>query len=154
MKVNINNIKIFQIVAICLLLLSFSNCGGNLLDEAVWFRDKDGLFHTTDVKLAQEEIPFTIILPTFLPSDMGSDYPYVIIGPITNPWFDGVKIRISYIGEESTIVITEENNNLVMGPNDELEPVYLDIAGTIVLQQISYSHSISQTKKGLTYDWY
>jgi hypothetical protein len=94
--------------------------------------------HTID-KL-QEEVPFTIILPTYLPTDIGPD-PYMVQGPFKRGE-ETLLIKIEYQkqGGGSGYVYIEEKNSLFYANADwalHPERTYLDIAGIKVQEEIT-----------------
>ena len=139
------------IISTLLFLVFPISCEDNSELDDVWFRDPNGLFHTTELKLAQNEIPFPIIIPTYLPSDI--DYPCLIEGPYLSPISDGIKVNISYTDGDKRIFISEQNDYQVKIPAPELEAVYLDIAGIKVLGQITHLYSVERTITGYSYHW-
>jgi hypothetical protein len=141
-----------SITAVLVILLLFSSCNSDSSNEASWFRDPQGHFHTNDVERAQKEIPFTIILPQYLPEYMDPNL-FKIIGPFKDAYLEGIEIEIEYITGDNLIYISEQNVRLVMEPNEEMEPVYYNIAGTRVLRQQSFLYGASETKEGLRFDW-
>ena len=130
-----------------------SSCKEDSSSKIFWFRDPNGRFHTNDVARAQKEIPFTIVIPSYLPYDIDPIYSSQIVGPFTHPYRRGVEVEISYSYEDSRIYISEQNNTFVMEPTEELDPVYLDIAGTKVLRQKARMGGSSGITEGLRFDW-
>ena len=149
----------FKNSAIILITLSFSlasllsGCEFGKSNETAWVIDPYNFFHTNDIQRAQLEVPFTIILPTYVPNDMGSDYSFQIDGPIKDLNYHEVEIKISYVKGDRSIYISEQNVRLVMGPIQELDPIYIDIAGTKVLRQKAQMAGSSGITEGLVFDW-
>jgi hypothetical protein len=136
---------IFMLLAASLL----SGCNTDTNSDIYWFRDPVGFFHTNDLERAQEEIPFTIILPSYLPEDMGLST-LKIYGPIEiniGDYYQGIEVQISYISGEREIYIYEDNPGQIMHPNPDLEPSYFKINGITVLRQAT------GIKEGLSYNW-
>jgi|GEM_PF-1662111 len=125
----------------------------NQNNEHYWFVDSNGHFHTNDVKMAQKEIPFTIIVPDYIPDIFGSNYSYEITGPFENPLSNYIEVKIQYIDEQHQIYISEYNKKVIMLPNDEAKPVYHDIIGIKVLQQQSFLYGSEDTIEGLSFNW-
>ena len=77
--------KLNYISALLMLILVvaplLSGCSADSDSEIYWFRDPNGFFHTNDLGRAQEEISFTIILPTYLPEDMGLSTLKIFLDP-------------------------------------------------------------------------
>ena len=144
---------ILTITVLIILSLLLSSCVSESNNKSHWFVDENGNFHTNDVSLAQKKIPFTIIIPTYLPDIMGTNYPYQIDGPVKADKYHEVEVYISYYKDDKMIFITENNITRIMSPTKELNPVYLDIAGTRVLRQIAQQMSSTKITEGLGFDW-
>lgn len=144
---------IFTLITMVLLpTLFLPSCGGGSNSGILWFRDPQGHFHTNDIERAQKEIPFTIILPQYLPEYMDPNL-FKIVGPFRDAYLDGIEIEIEYITGDNLIYISEQNVRLIMEPNEELDPMYLDISGTMVLRQETGMAGSSGITEGLRFDW-
>ena len=99
-------------------------------DTSHWIRDSKGHFHTNDVNLAQREIPFTIVVPSYIPECFGTDYLYEITGPYIDEFRNIIEVKIRYDKDDYKIYISEQSRKSTMIPNEQLEPVYYDIFGT------------------------
>jgi hypothetical protein len=155
MKTGQFRLILILIIALLLLTAFFSGCGAVKNSDTVWFIDPNGQFHTNDIKLAQREIPFTITLPSYLPNNIDPNQ-VRIVGPFDEsyePYWNGIRIEISYVNGDSRIYIDEKNVSLVMEPNNEAKPVYHDIVGIRVLQQTAQLAGSSGITEGLAYDW-
>jgi hypothetical protein len=152
MKKNKLNITLTILGLVFLALLPLS-CGADSENKTVYIKDPNGYFHTNNIQRAQKEIPFTIITPTYLPDIFGSNYPYQIDGPVKADKYHEVEVTISYVKDNITIYITEYNITRIMSPTKELNPVYLDIAGTRVLRQMAQQMSSTNITEGLIFDW-
>jgi hypothetical protein len=106
----------FKNGAIILITLSFSlasllsGCNTASDPDIYWFRDPVGFFHTNDLERAQEEIPFTIILPSYLPENMGLST-LKIYGPIKidiGDYIHGIQVDIDYISGDKKLYINED----------------------------------------------
>ena len=94
-----------------------------------------GRFYTKDLTRAQEEIPFPIILPSYVPDKRKDAPPPDIIGPLTEFRDDndiGVDIKyLLYLGDEilGQIIIKQSNRHISLGDpqlNPELEKIEID----------------------------
>jgi hypothetical protein len=153
--VKIGNLIVISIVAFALILVSLAlGCQSYTPpSDSFFITGNDGIFHTNNIQQAQEKIPFEIIPPGYLPDGLKSLYPYMIEGPYTYPYEEGVEVRISYIKDDSRIYISEKNDIIVMEPTEELEPIYLNIRGVRVLRQKDYLSSSSHSIDGFSFDW-
>ncbi len=150
------------LVIVCLSLpLFFSGCNGEeTYWENYWFTDPPEIFHTNDAEQAQGEIPFTLILPKYLPDDVPS-IPYMIEGPIrgTCPE-DEILIRVTYLANYEggpSIYIDELNSEVTQYPSSE-SSTYLNIAGIKVLEEetgafVIYPSGDDEYEQGLSYSW-
>jgi hypothetical protein len=154
-RMNTISLKLFLafFIGILFLVPLLSSCGFGKSSKSAWVTDSNNYFHTNDVKRAQREVPFTIILPTYLPDDMDPNYPDQIDGPVKALNYHEVEIKITYIKGDRSIYISEQNVKLVMAPTEELDPIYLDIAGTKVLRQKAQMAGSSGITEGLVFDW-
>lgn len=78
---------------------------------------------------------------------------FKIVGPFRDAYLDGIEIEIEYITGDNLIYISEQNVRLIMEPNEELDPMYLDISGTMVLRQETGMAGSSGITEGLRFDW-
>jgi hypothetical protein len=141
-------------LGLILLLATLPGCTQSSGEEIFWVVDSQGMFHTSDLERAQQEIPFTIILPTYLPDNLDPDSPYEIGGPVKGSSEDeNVRVWISYKAEGERLIEIEENSRAtIMLPTPSLNPVHLDIAGIQVLQQDTYLYG-ETTIEGLAFYW-
>ena len=142
---------ISTIIVLILLTTSFSGCG--TADKKPFWNVTNGNFHTNDVKLAQAEIPFTIVLPKYLPGDLGLDYLYQISGPVRKEGSTVTHIEIMFRKGDKEIDIREENKIVEWMPSEELNPVYTNIAGLQVLRENSHIFTDSGTVEGRLFLW-
>jgi hypothetical protein len=129
---------------------------GCLIDtgsNTFWVIDSDNHFHTTDIERAQNEVPFSIIFPTYLPDGMDPKSPNLISGPIKALGYHEVEIIIDYVDDDRRVYIYEQNVRLNWQPTEELDPIYLDIAGIKILCQKAQMLSSSGTTEGLGFHW-
>jgi len=108
--------------------------------ELFWFESEEfGQFSTLDLERAQNEVPFMIIVPTYLP-DKISEHPS-IRGPLLEQWSDrDAYLEMAYLhtggGLYEGAVLIEEHNRPMRGPDPDLNPgyVYVDITGVEVIE--------------------
>jgi hypothetical protein len=128
---------IMLLMAIALLTACLFGCGSGS-KELLWDTDRaTGMFYTYDVERAQKEISFHIILPDYLPTDLGQ-YPYVE-GTLKDAWpADRLQVRIVYqVPEPGNYAVIEiyEHNYEVIPPSSEENPqlFYIELGGIEVL---------------------
>jgi hypothetical protein len=151
--------SIAALIGVVLLLTPLLACGSETAHRTYWFTDPPGRFHTNDVERAQEEIPFTIVLPTYLPDGIGP-LPYMIEGPVKGTSDEQtVRLMIRYQddGGDHVMFIDEQNSSFyehIVG----FEGTFLDIAGIQVLEDEMDSPVISSSgmeiHQGLQYKWH
>jgi len=141
-------------LGVILLLTVLLGCPQSSSEETHGFVDSQGMFRTNDLERAQQEIPFTIILPQYLPDNLNPYNPYEIGGPPKGSSGNGnIRVWILYKAEgKPEIKVIENSEKFLMLPNPDLNPVYLDIAGVQVLQQNDdlYGDPIIE---GLQFNW-
>ena len=102
-----------------------------------WATDEDGDFHTGDIERAQKEIPFDLVVPHYLPSDIG--YP-TISGPLKDKspedWID---VEINYQQTKPNgfrwLLIEEDNVPMLLpDPTQYSGCVGIEIAGVQVVR--------------------
>ncbi len=137
-----------------LLLIFLLGCPQSSGEDYLWVVDQ-GTFHTTDLERAQQEIPFTIIVPEYLPDNLDPYSPYLIEGPVKgSSGTEDIEIEVSYKAENKPrIDIIENSENILMLPSPDADPVYLDIAGIQVLQQEDNMYGYNINIDGLRFDW-
>jgi len=108
----------------------------------------------------QKEVPFTIVVPTYLPKDI-SHYPSLILGPGKTPSDENsVMVGFGYSDRSNTkyIRINEENREVTFYPSRP-SSVYFDIRGTRILEEPTESFTPSQSPSkgnllpGFLYGW-
>jgi hypothetical protein len=134
-------------------LLLLIGCNPESNAKSHWFVDENGYFHTDNVTLAQKKIPFTIVVPTYIPDVFVTNYQYEIIGPFKNILPNNIEVEIQYWDDKHQIYISEYNVKEVVLPNEELKPIYYEIAGIRVLRQTTGLTSSSGRIEGLSFDW-
>jgi len=137
----------------------FTGCGINQTvnnndsnNNLVWWIDPNGDFHTNDLHRAQGQIPFIIIIPSYLPANFSYDN-MRILGPYESEIVEDIEIEITFKRDDDRVYIREHNHLIFMKPNNELDPIYHDIAGVIVLRQIAQIVDSSGITEGLVFDW-
>ncbi|MGD9116722.1 MAG: hypothetical protein PVJ61_06050 [Dehalococcoidia bacterium] len=95
--------------------------------ESLPWEESYGQFYTRDLARAQEEIPFPIVLPSYVPDERTDAPPPSITGPLREYQDDDrVKVEVLYfvdLGNEILGIIEIEENNYPVLPGDpELNP--------------------------------
>ncbi len=117
-------LELFVLLGLCgSLFVCLLGCNSNGEDgttskpqELYWEIDIYGDFNTYDLERAQQEIPFLMITPAYLPSNL-SEYPY-IKGPLKGSCAENeVSVLITYqpkeTGSKGLIQIIEENRIII-----------------------------------------
>jgi hypothetical protein len=110
-------------------------------NEALYWAEVQGRFYTKNLTRAQEEIPFPMVIPGYLPGKRNDTLLPDIAGPLKEYQHDHeVRIHILYVidlGNEArgTIEI-EESNFPVIPPDPRLDPgvEHVQIAGETVVK--------------------
>jgi hypothetical protein len=144
---------ILPVLGTALLLLLLLSGLFDIGVKSEYSRDANGNFRTNNVRRAQKEIPFTIILPTYLPGYMGTNYPYQIVGHVADNTQPEVGIMIAYVKDEIGIYISEQNAIYIATPAAESDSVYLDIFDIKVLFQKPKTGVSSDITGRLLFDW-
>ena len=100
-------------------LLMISGCSSQLK-----WTEYEGIFATKDFERAQKEIPFTIILPTYLPYDQQDDNIPDIQGPLKDfQDHERIKVTVAYSvdiqKEKRGLILIYECNYIVSLVDDE-----------------------------------
>lgn len=112
------------------------------------------------IEQLQKEVPFTIIVPTYLPMDISS-YPTGILGPGKGVTDNSVAVGFGYSSRGSNtkfIDIYEESGQVIFHPSGP-SSLYLEIRGVRVLEEEaelviqSESPSDSTMLYGYFYGW-
>jgi hypothetical protein len=100
----------------------------------------------------QKDVPFTIIVPTYFPSDV-KVIPIGIYGPGTNEVTHSVNLGITYYGSNSEkfIVVTEEKVNTSWVPTHP--SITYNINGVEVMSQSVAMGSATKITNGIMYVW-
>jgi uncharacterized protein YwgA len=130
----------------------FSDCGASTNSQPYWL-EANGFFYTDDIRMAQDKIPFTIVLPQYLPEGMGRDYHFQIYGPLNSENLTEVEIEIEYSNGDKEIDISETNKEQGLLQNQELDPVVLDLSVGQVLRENDQVFTNSGTIEGYNYRW-
>jgi hypothetical protein len=157
---------VFSLSVVCLLLLScLTGCSSNnhpttlsttlstTKTRIYWHESKDD-FQTNDLTRAQALIPFTIVLPTYLPDGLDSNNPFSIHGPLDSANTDYLPVYIQYGNGEKQVTISESNILSIPFPNSNQEPRYVDISGISVLREkyMAY-YDTNQNIPGYGFRW-
>jgi hypothetical protein len=148
-----SRLTIGVIAGLALPALLLTSCTRESTANKHWFVDSNGHFHTNNVKLAQKEIPFTIIVPTYIPDLFVPDYLYEITGPFENTLSNYIEVDIQYTDNSHQMFISQFNKKIVMLPTEGLDPVNYEISGIQVLRQITSLIGESSTIEGLSFNW-
>jgi hypothetical protein len=117
------------IIACISLSLCFSGCGSV---------DEPSGYDTQAIEKLQEEVPFAIVVPTYLPDDIGPD-PYIVQGPFkVDEEILWIEIEYQKRGGSGKVIIIDEQNSMFYVNADWAsypERTYLDIAGIKVREE-------------------
>jgi hypothetical protein len=136
--------------------LLLSSCTSEPTESSNWSRDTTGHFFTDDIKLAQKEIPFKIIVPDYVPDLFLPEYRHLISGPFKYSFSSEnyVEVHIQYWDDIHHISISEYNEKNTMTSNDEETSKYHNIAGISVLQKQELIYGNTPPLEGLEFSWY
>ena len=142
------------IIVFISLLTFLLGCPQGSDEDYLWVVNSQGIFRTSDLERAQREIPFTIIVPEYLPDNLDPYSPYLIEGPVKgSSGNENIRVEVSYKAYgKPEIDIIENSEKFLMLPNPDLDPVYLDIGGVQVLQQEAHMYG-NPIIEGLHFDW-
>ena len=134
--------KVFLILLTCYIVIMGNACSPNnggyidigspsppdIVDESFWC-EIDGRFYTYNLSRAQEKVPFTIIVPSYLTGEVSSISLPFIDGPLSESNGDSeININISYhlsLGNDKYgYIFIEENNYPLIPENPEVNPDY------------------------------
>lgn len=149
--------SILLLINIVILAVTFS-CGNNSSDSSefitIWFEDTHE-YRTNNPEVAQNETPFTIVLPTYLPEDL-TIHPF-FEGHSKSAFRDDIPVRIMYYRHSedfSYIYIREYNQVFEILPSDEGN--YILFSEVKVLEQdieIFVFSGDSNNIPGFLYTW-
>jgi hypothetical protein len=135
-----------------ILLLSTFACGVTVETKTPYLHVTDYSFYTNDVLLAQKYIPFNIVVPTYIPKELGPKYTFEISGPTDNNSVD-IQLDIDYANDNYVIYISEFNHEYQWGLDAAANPKVFDIEGIQVKREDATSFSPSGGVKGYNYYW-
>ena len=114
-------------------------CCSQTPPESLPWAEANGLFYTRDLTRAQEEIPFTIVLPSYVPDLRTDPPPPIIVGPLKEYQdSDSVQIDIVYgvdLGNELLgAIYIIESSSPITPPDPAFNPQYeiIEIGGKSV----------------------
>ena len=112
---------------------------GETTPPTYWVETQGGIIQTNDLERLQKEVPFAIVLPTFLPGDaVKSQHPEFVMVRASD-LADYVEVRIFYRQMESPgdrlIEIDEYSSPREWVPNEEMENAYVTFSGIQVLEE-------------------
>jgi hypothetical protein len=137
----------FCISIVCFILLAcLPGCGSNnqpttlsttpsTTKTRIYWHESKVDFQTNDLTRAQGVIPFSLILPAYLPDGLDSTHPFNIYGPLDSNNTDYSPVTIQYGNGEKQVSISESNVLSIPFPNSNAEPLYVDISGISVLRE-------------------
>jgi hypothetical protein len=150
------SIKTILFAVLCTIVLIFSACTheeeSDSIPNNIWFIDNKNtppLFHTNNITMASQEIPFELVLPTYLPNNLNPEKPNAIIGPYQTTE-EVVEVSIQY-----PKILIIEKNEFVNRISDPSTSYYLEINETKVLREIT-SGTIIPTNEylpGVVFTW-
>jgi hypothetical protein len=139
-------------VIFVLLLFSSIACNSAVVTTKPYLHVTDYSFFTNDVSLAQKYIPFSIVVPTYIPKELGSKYTFEISGPTDNNTVD-IEVDIDYINDKYVIYISEYNHEYQWGLQAGTNPKVFEIEGIQVKREDATSFSHFNEVKGFNYYW-
>lgn len=115
----------------------YSACStGDQSDITYWFEDTSGRIETNDIVRLQKEVPFTIVLPTYIPDELTIIPPglYKSRGRYSP---DDVWVNIFYSNPTTpnTINIDEVNSYMERVPSELTEYTYFNYGAIEVLEE-------------------
>ena len=125
------------ILAILLACAHAVGCGSQG-EELPWFVEEDGRFVTTDVARAEKEVPFSIVLPGYLPSNLSED-PW-LVGYLTEARPDNrATVEADYYAEggvENGLMWVHQSNYQRLVPDPAATPrlVEVGVAGVEIVE--------------------
>jgi hypothetical protein len=129
--------KTMLLIVVSVLIACLLGCSSGH-KALLWETDNErGMFYTYDLERAQEELPFTIILPTYLPDNM-REYPYLEGTLRHGVKADKPEVRVIFQEVEAWKgggIEIYERNYTMLPPSTEDNPelFYIDIEGVQVL---------------------
>jgi hypothetical protein len=152
-------VALFSVIYLPIVATSCSHENiSNSNSDIFWFTDPPDVFHTNDLQRAQKEIPFTIVLPNYLPNDF-SPCPYMIEGPLGASVEDTINVRITYQEKsisDYAIFIDEQNTSFNTNIMDS-DGTWFTIAGVQIFEGEFDSEKLfsseTQIVMGLYYKW-
>jgi hypothetical protein len=132
---------IFSLFLMIILLSSIVGCSQEIKDKFCW-QESGGFFITIDAERAQKEIPFTLVLPTYIPPDKRNIIPPPNIKGLLPQFRENNEVNITilysikYQDDSYRVIIIDEYNYPLIFPDPEDDPEleYINIAGIHVIQ--------------------
>ena len=120
-----------------IILISTSTCAGKIQESSVpstyWHIDFDGVIMTNDLQRLQEEIPFTILIPDYLPDEFKNHTPDFRYSTSSSVFSDAISVFVIYATIESPHSI--DIKEYIPGIEYTIEaPVWIDIKGLKVAE--------------------
>ena len=128
--------KTMLLLVASVLVACLLGCGSGHVDLA-WGTDNErGMFYTYDLERAQKELPFIILLPSYLPDNM-FEYPYLEGTLKHGVKADKPEVRVTYqeVPWNGGAIEIYERNYTLLPPRTEDNPelYYIEIKGVQVL---------------------
>ncbi len=134
-------LRVTCLALVGVIILGEAGCAKTPPEPLPWEEDH-GRFYTLDLARAQEEIPFPIVLPDYVPDRRKDAPPPTITGPLRGYQYDDkVKIRVMYGvdlgGKVFGMIEISESDYPILPPDPDLNPGYetVDIRGKRVLKR-------------------
>jgi hypothetical protein len=111
-------------------------------DGIVW-SEYDGRYSTNNVERAQHHIPFTILLPTYIPQKGELVPAPVIDGPLDYSKATEKEINIKYVIWPTSYIMINESNCYQYGFGDDKDNETIEINGKQIIKSKEKSSQIS-----------
>jgi hypothetical protein len=153
---NICKMSCISLIISLLLPMGILGCrpNNNTFNPNSFWVESKGFFQTNDLKRAQSEIPFKILLPTYLPEKRDYKNPSRISGSLDREKTSEFSITIQYGNGEKQITVKQAKTFSIMGANSGMDPAYINISGINVLRQ-KYTEfwDLNTQFPALVFDW-
>ena len=133
-------LKVTPLILLSVMMLSIGCDTHTPPDRTLPWEEYHGQFNTLDLARAQEEIPFPIVLPSYIPDKRQNPPPPNIRGPLGEfQYNDKVQIEVYYSvdfgGETYVTILIEESNYPVLPPDPKLNPGFevMEIRGKEII---------------------
>lgn len=137
-------IRAFIFTFLLCLIIAESGCNAvnhTTTTQSPYWHDMQDVIITNDMERLQQKLPFTLIIPKYLPQDIRITGAPEFTAYLCLPDTEDVEVQIFYDGMESDsdriIKIKESSSPREWGVNTDMEPMYIDFAGIKVLEMRS-----------------